>query len=137
MKKQVFNPNTPEFVSPDGSSIFDRFSYSAAVRAGDLLYVAGQIGLNPDGTIPQDADTQAERAFERMQAIIEQAGSSMDNLVELVSYHVDISKNLPGFVKIKERFVPAPFPTWTILEVAGLARPELVIEIKATALAGN
>lgn len=136
MNKHVYKPESAEFVSPDGSSIFDRFSYSAAVRAGDLLFVAGQVGLNPDGTIPEDADTQAARAFERMKAILEHAGSSMDNLVELVSYHVNISEDLAGFVKIKERFVPAPYPTWTILEVAGLARKELVIEIKATALAG-
>jgi enamine deaminase RidA (YjgF/YER057c/UK114 family) len=51
----------------------------------------------------------------------------------LVSYHVGLQKHLGRFVEIKSRYLKAPFPTWTILEIAGLARPGLVIEIKAVA----
>ena len=40
-------------------------------------------------------------------------------------------------MKVKEKYVPAPFPTWTILDIAGLARPGLIIEIKAVAVARN
>jgi enamine deaminase RidA (YjgF/YER057c/UK114 family) len=133
MPKQAINPPNPIFATKDGSTIFAKFSYSAAVRAGDFIYVAGQIGLNPDGTMPEDDDTQIVNAFERLKIVLEGAGSSLADVVELVSYHVGLQKHLGRFVEIKSRFVPAPFPTWTILEIAGLARPGLVIEIKAVA----
>jgi enamine deaminase RidA (YjgF/YER057c/UK114 family) len=107
------------------------FLILAAVRAGDFIYVAGQIGLNPDGTMPEDDDTEIVNAFERLKIVLDGAGSSLADVVELVSYHVGLQKHLGHFVEIKSRYVPAPFPTWTILEIAGLARPGLVIEIKA------
>jgi enamine deaminase RidA (YjgF/YER057c/UK114 family) len=133
MGKQAINPANPIFATKDGSTIFAKFSYSAAVRAGDFVFVAGQIGLNPDGTMPEDAETQIVNAFERLKVVLEAAGCSMRDIVELISYHVGLQKQLTTFVEIKSRYVPAPFPTWTILEVAGLARPGLVIEIKAVA----
>lgn len=133
MGKQSINPTNPIFATKDGSTIFAKFSYSAAVRAGDFVYVAGQIGLNPDGTMPEGAETQIVNAFERLNVVLEAAGCSTGDIVELISYHVGLQKHLSTFVDIKSRYIPAPFPTWTILEVAGLARPGLVIEIKAVA----
>lgn len=133
MSKQSINPSSPIFATADGSTIFAKFSYSAAVRAGDFIYVAGQIGLNPDGSMPADDDTQIVNAFDRLKLVLETAGSSTADIVELVSYHVGLSKHLGRFVEIKSRYIPAPFPTWTILEVAALARQGLVIEIKAVA----
>lgn len=133
MPKQSMNPSSPIFATKDGSTIFAKFSYSAAVRAGDFIYAAGQIGLNPDGSMPEDDETQITNAFDRLQIVLEAAGSSLDDVVELVSYHVGLQKHLAPFVEIKNRYIRAPFPTWTILEIAGLARPGLVIEIKAVA----
>jgi enamine deaminase RidA (YjgF/YER057c/UK114 family) len=133
MPKQSLNPSNPIFATKDGSTIFEKFSYSAAVRAGDFIYVAGQIGLNPDGSMPSDDDGQIVNAFDRLKIVLEGAGSSLDDIVELVSYHVGLQKHLGRFVEIKSRYLRAPFPTWTILEIAGLARPGLVIEIKAVA----
>jgi enamine deaminase RidA (YjgF/YER057c/UK114 family) len=133
MSKESINPASPIFATKDGSTIFAKFSYSAAVRAGDFIYVAGQIGLNPDGSMPDDDDTQIANAFDRLKIVLEAAGASLDDIVELVSYHVGLQKHLTRFVEIKNRYVRTPFPTWTILEIAGLARPGLVIEIKAVA----
>jgi len=133
MTKQATNPDHPAFKAADGSSIFEKFQYSAAVRAGDFVYAAGQIGLNPDGTIPDTDAQQIRNAFERLKIVLEAAGSSLDDIVELITYHVGIKNNLADCVAIKSEFINAPYPTWTILEVAGLARAELVIEIKAVA----
>ncbi|MCK7615954.1 RidA family protein [Roseibium sediminicola] len=133
MPKKTTNPDDPRFKAADGSSIFDKFQYSAAVRAGDFIYAAGQIGLNPDGTIPDTDPEQIRNAFERLQIVLEAAGSSLDDVVELITYHVGIKNNLADCVAIKSDFINAPYPAWTILEVAGLARPELKIEIKAVA----
>jgi len=135
MTKQAIAITNPIFNAADGASIFDKFSYSAAVRAGDLIYVAGQIGLNPDGTVPQDDVVQFRNAFERLKIILEEAGASLDDIVELVSYHVGLQKegHLASFVQVKNDYITAPYPTWTILGIEELARPGLVIEIKAVA----
>lgn len=135
MVKQAIDIANPVFNAADGTSIFDKFSYSAAVRAGDFIYVAGQIGLNPDGTMPKDNETQFRNAFERLKIILENAGSSLDDIVELVSYHVGLQEDghLAAFMSIKNEYVSEPYPTWTILGIEGLARPGLVIEIKVVA----
>ncbi len=133
MKKQAINSTNPIFATPDGSTIFKKFGYSPAVRAGEFLYVAGQIGLNPDGTMPENDEGQIVNAFDRLKIVLEEAGASLDDIVELVSYHVGLQNHLGKFVEIKSRYIREPFPTWTILEIAGLARAGLVIEIKAVA----
>lgn len=135
MKKQAINSTNPIFATPDGSTIFKKFGYSSAVRAGDFLYVAGQIGLNPDGSMPANDEGQIVNAFDRLKIVMEEAGASLDDIVELVSYHVGLQNHLGKFVEIKSRYIREPYPTWTILEIAGLARPGLVIEIKAVAYA--
>jgi enamine deaminase RidA (YjgF/YER057c/UK114 family) len=135
MKKQAIDSTNPIFATPDGSTIFKKFGYSPAVRAGDFLYVAGQIGLNPDGSMPANDEGQIVNAFDRLKIVIEEAGASLDDIVELVSYHVGLQNHLGKFVEIKSRYIREPYPTWTILEIAGLARPGLVIEIKAVAYA--
>lgn len=115
------------------NKVFDLFQYSPAVRAGGLVFIAGQVGIRPDGTIPDSAEAQIELAFQRLGAILKHEGLGFEHLVELVSYHVRIDEQLGAFREIKERFIKADFPAWTILGVASLARPNLLIEIKAVA----
>jgi enamine deaminase RidA (YjgF/YER057c/UK114 family) len=135
VSKQSVNPDSPIFKGADGTSIFKKFGYSAAVRAGDFIYIAGQIGLNPDGSMPDSDELQFRNAFDRLKVIIESAGASLDDVVELVSYHVGLQKegHLASFMKVKSDYIAEPYPTWTILGIDSLARPGLVIEIKAVA----
>ncbi|GIQ76843.1 RidA family protein [Bradyrhizobium sp. RD5-C2] len=137
MTKSTYASKNPIFALATGGTIFDKFQYSSAVKAGGLVFVAGQIGLNQDGSIPERLEQQFVNAFERLKLVLEETGCEMSDLVELVSYHVGLNTNnhLAEFMKVKEKYVPAPFPTWTILDIAGLARPGLIIEIKAVAAA--
>lgn len=116
-----------------GNGVFDAFGYSPAVRAGGLLFVAGQVGIRPDGTIPEDAAEQIELVFRRTGEILGRAGLGFDALVEMVSYHVNVGEHLAAFREVKDRYVPSPFPAWTILGVASLARPVFKIELKCVA----
>ncbi|MES2944651.1 MAG: RidA family protein [Pseudomonadota bacterium] len=117
------------------TKVFDTFQYSPAVSAGGLVFIAGQIGLRPDGSIPLAPKEQIELAFERLGAILKSLDLDFTDLVELVSYHVNLSGQLADFREVKERYIRSDFPAWTILGIASLARPELVIEIKAVAAA--
>src|SRR5690606_29116822 len=124
----------PEDDSTFGSNkVFDLFKYSPAVRAGGLVFIAGQVGLRADGTVPESAEEQIRLAFTRLGAILKHEGLGFEHLVELVSYHVDIDSQLTTFREVKDEFITREFPAWTILGVAALARPNLLIEIKAVA----
>ena len=137
MTKNTYASKNPIFAAAGGGTVFDKFQYSSAVKAGGLVFVAGQIGLNSDGSMPDKHEQQFINAFERIKLVLEEVGCQMSDLVELVSYHVGLNTNnhLADFMKVKAQYVPAPYPTWTILDIAGLARPGLVIEIKAVAVA--
>ena len=124
---------------PDGhpvfgsTAVFGTFRYSPAVKAGGLVFVAGQVGLRADGTIPETAQEQGDWAFKRLGVILEAEGLGFGDLVELVTYHVDIDKQLTDFRQTKDRYIKEDFPAWTILGVAALARPTLLVEIRAVA----
>lgn len=124
--------NDPVF---GGNKVFDLFKYSPAVKAGGLVFIAGQVGIRADGTVPEAAEEQIRLAFNRLGAILAHEGLGFGDLVELVSYHVRIDEQLTTFRTVKDEFVTSDFPAWTILGVASLARPNLLIEIKAVAAA--
>lgn len=132
MSKRIVTlpPAHPAFGS---NKVFEAFRYSPAVAAGGLLFIAGQVGLRADGTVPEDAPAQIDLAFQRLGAILQHEGLGFEDLVELTSYHVRIDDQLAAFREIKDRYVRADFPAWTIIGVAALARPNLLVEIKAVA----
>ncbi|HVV09252.1 RidA family protein [Amycolatopsis sp.] len=117
----------------EGTSAFARFGYSAAVRAHDHLFIAGQIGRRADGTIPDTIEEQAENAILRVGEILRLEKLDLSALVDVTSYHVDIHQHLPGFLEAKARLVEAPYPAWSMIGVSGLASPGLLVEIRATA----
>ena len=111
---------------------FEKFGYSPAVRAGGLLFIAGVVGARPDGSVPDSAGEQAELALQRPAEILRLEGLTMADLVEVVSYHVDLTKNLADFLPVKERYT-RPFPAWSIIGVDALAGPKLKIEMRSIA----
>ncbi|AXL48646.1 membrane protein [Paraburkholderia caffeinilytica] len=124
----------PEDDATFGSNrIFDLFQYSPAVTANGLVFIAGQIGLRADGSIPEDPKEQIDVAFKRIDAVLKHMGLDFTDVVELVSYHVDIGLQLATFRDVKAQYIRSDFPAWTILGIAALARPELIVEIKVIA----
>ena len=113
--------------------IFDLFQYSPAVTANGLVFIAGQIGLRADGSIPEDPKEQIDVAFKRIEAVLKHMGLDFTDVVELVSYHVDVGSQLSTFREVKEQYIRSDFPAWTILGIAALARPKLIVEIKVVA----
>ncbi|OWT59195.1 RidA family protein [Candidimonas nitroreducens] len=115
------------------NKIFDLFQYSPAVSANGLVFIAGQIGLRADGTIPDDPKEQIDVAFKRIEAVLNHLGLDFTDVIELVSYHVNVGSSLADFRAVKEKYIRSDFPAWTILGIAALARPELIVEIKVVA----
>lgn len=112
---------------------YETYGYSPAVRAGGLLFIAGEVGFAPDGSIPTSIAEQTELALTRTKEILKIAGLTMADLVEVVSYHVDLAANIGEFLPIKEKHTARPFPAWSIIGVQALGLPELKIEIRSVA----
>jgi len=109
----------------------EQFGYSQAVIHGDTIFMSGLI-LGP----PQDGETREEaydRSFQYLGRILERAGSSWDDVVDIISFHRDIPASLPALAEVKSRYIKAPFPTWTVIGTTGLYTPDGEIEIKITA----
>ena len=112
----------------------EKFKYSFGVRVGDLVWISGQVALK-DGQIVgiDDVLTQAEQVFTNLKTVLEAAGGSLDDLIETTTYMTD--RAYSGDINdVRSRFLTgAVLPTSTLLVVAGLARPEFLVEISAIA----
>ena len=116
-----------------------RFAYSYGVRAGSTVWISGQVAFNARGEIVgvDDVEAQATQVFENLKAVVEAAGGSLDDLVSTRTYMVDRAHSL-AVNAVRERYLTgAVKPTSTLLVVAGLARPELLVEIEAVAVLGE
>ena len=110
MTKKTYASKNPMFATAGGGTIFDKFQYSSAVKAGGLVFVAGQIGLNADGSIPEKPEQRFVNAFERLKLVLEETGCAMTDLVELVSYHVGSARTSLNSPKSKVNMSPNHSP---------------------------
>jgi len=107
--------------------------YSQAMRAGDLVFVAGQLGIDPatGEFTADDAAGQAERVLANMAAILEAAGSGLDGLLKTTVFLVDI-EDWASVNGVYERVVPQPYPARSAFAVKELPKGARV-EIEAVA----
>lgn len=116
----------------------DVVGYSRAVKAGNLVFVAGTTASGPDGKAlyPGDPGKQAEVALERIEAALRALGASLDDVVETRIYVKDIAQweavgRAHGAAFGKAR------PAAAMVEVASLISPDLLVEISAVAVIGT
>ena len=114
---------------------FEPYRISQAFRVGDLVITSGQAAISPGGELVGvgDFDAQAEQVFANLAAVLEAAGSSLEQVVKVTIFLTDMN-HFPKIVALREKFFSAPYPADTIVEVRSLALPELELEIEATAL---
>ncbi len=108
--------------------------YSHVAKAGDTVYIAGQIALDADGALvgKGDIEAQTQQVYANLQAILEELGGSLDDIVKLTTYMTDRS-HLDAFRNVRNRFFGDAFPPNTLLFVSGLAHPDYLVEIEAVA----
>jgi len=115
------------------------YSHGMVVRAGDLVIVAGQVGLGADGRVPgDDVISQTKQALENVRAVVEAAGCTMRDVVRLQTF-LTRAEDIPGFMKARQELFPTYFPDKvyppnTLLVVDRLVRPELRVEVEAMAV---
>jgi enamine deaminase RidA (YjgF/YER057c/UK114 family) len=114
-------------------SLYDNFHFAPAVVDGQTLRCSGVIGTGADGRVPDDPETQFTRAFEQIADLLKEAGASFADITEITTFHVDLSKHIGTFVKVKDQFVKEPYPAWTAVGTPELAIPGGLVEVRINA----
>ena len=112
-REPIHSPHAPAAIGP----------YSQAVRAGDTVYLSGQIPLDPNSGLLVDGDIseQARRAFANLRAVCEAAGGSLDDVVRVGLYLTDLSQ-FSAVNAVMESVFDAPYPARSTIEVSALPR---------------
>jgi 2-iminobutanoate/2-iminopropanoate deaminase len=127
MRRTVETEEAPKPVGP----------YAQAVLAGDFVFVAGQIGLDPNTGRLVGGGTREElvQVLENVAAVLRGTGHTLDDVVKTTVYLVEIAE-MPVVNEIYARYFPAPHPARATVQVAGLPAGARV-EIEAIALRGR
>lgn len=127
MSKQIINPGS--MAPPSG------YSYAVKKR-GTPVFISGQVGLDASGKLPGsgDIEAQTEQTFQNLRTVVEASGATMDDIVKLTIFVTDPSYR-PAVVAARQRhFKEGAYPASTYLVVAGLAVPQLLVEVEAVAV---
>jgi enamine deaminase RidA (YjgF/YER057c/UK114 family) len=123
-----------ERIQPDGLSRPP--TYSQVVKAGNTIYIAGQVAQDEHGQLvgPGDIVAQANQVFENLAKALAAAGASFGDLVKTTIYVID-PRYREALREVRSKYLgSAPPPASTLVVVAGLARPEYLLEIEAVAV---
>ena len=113
-------------------ALYEKHSYSAAIRSGDLLFVSGQVGSREDGSPEPDYAKQVRLAFDNLAAVLKAAGCTFDDVVDVTSFHTDPATQFDTFMTVRAGVIgEAPYPTWTAIGVNWLAGFDVEIKVIA------
>jgi enamine deaminase RidA (YjgF/YER057c/UK114 family) len=111
--------------------------YSQAVEvanASRLVFCSGQLGLDTDGIVPDDAGGQARVCFANVALILEEANMSLDNVVRINAFVTDRA-HIPAYMAVRDALFSNPPPASTLVIVSGFTRPEFKVEVEVIAAA--
>jgi enamine deaminase RidA (YjgF/YER057c/UK114 family) len=113
-------------------ALYDKHSYSAAIRSGDLLFVSGQVGSREDGSPEPDFEKQVQLAFDNLAAVLAAAGCTFDDVVDVTTFHTDPETQFQAMMAIREKVIgEPPYPNWTAVGVNWLAGFDFEIKVVA------
>jgi len=116
------------------------YSHGMVAPGGEIVVVAGQVGMDRAGRLigPGDVAAQTAQAFENVRAVLEAAGSAMNRIVRFQTF-LTHAADIEGFMRARREVFPRYFPDGvyppnTLLVVSRLVQPELLVEIEAMAV---
>ena len=113
MKQAIITDKAPQAIG----------TYSQAIRAGNTIYLSGQIPFNPtgDGMVAGDIKTQIERVFDNLAAVAQAAGASLNDAVKLTVYLIDLA-NFAVVNEVMRKYFEQPYPARAVVGVAALPK---------------
>ncbi len=116
----------------DRHDLYANHRYSAAIQSGDLLFVSGQVGSRTDGSPDPDFEAQVRLAFANLQATLKAGGCTLDDIVDVTTFHTDPQNQFETIMAVKNDIFPsAPYPNWTAVGVNWLAGFDFEIKVIA------
>jgi enamine deaminase RidA (YjgF/YER057c/UK114 family) len=126
---------TSTFSNPPGLAPPRGYTHVVDVPAGRTLYIAGQVAFDVQGNLVGKGDVRAqtEQVFRNLNAALESAGATFADVVKMNWYVRDVSQ-VAIYREVREQFLgTGPRPASTLVEVKGLVRDDLLIEVEAIA----
>ncbi|GAA2626802.1 RidA family protein [Streptomyces axinellae] len=123
--------------TPDGLAPGNGFSH-VVWGEGRFVAVSGQVAVDADGKVVGEGDpaAQARQVFANLQRCLEGAGATFADVVKFTFFVTDLSV-MPALRQVRDTYLdPERLPACSAVQVAGLVRPELLIEIEAFAVVG-
>ncbi|MEQ1770600.1 MAG: RidA family protein [Devosia sp.] len=125
----MHRPLSPTTIHPP----FAPYSHGVEIPAGQkLVFCSGQLGIGQDQLVPPTAAGQTAICLDNIEAILAEAGLTMEHVVKLNAY-VTGREHLAGYMEVRNKRFSHPLPASTLMMVSGFARPEFVVEIEAIA----
>lgn len=108
---------------------YDNWHFAPAVKIDGRVYLSGVVAT------PINGDLQAgyRRAWQHIEDVLRASGATLEDVVEMTSYHTALQAQLPDFSAVKDEFIRAPYPAWTAIGITELATPNGVTEIRVVA----
>ncbi|AZF43503.1 RutC family protein YjgH [Pseudomonas sp. R1-43-08] len=117
---------------PDRHALYELHRYSPAIRSNGFLFVSGQVGSRKDGSAEPDLATQVRLAFANLNAILTEAGSSFEDVVDTTIFMVDPASTFETIWEVvAEYWGEAPYPTATAIGVTWLSGFDFEIKVIA------
>ncbi len=123
-------------IPPGMENIYDTYHYAPGILIGNTLYLSGQVGRDKDLKVVEGTEAQFVQAFENVKTVLEAAGATFDDVVELETWFTDSMADLKTFLAVKDRYFTNRYPTWTGFAVKGFSMPGILVEIKCKAILG-
>ncbi len=117
-------------ILPQGLSASPAFA--PGVQVGELLFISGQVAQDNEGNLvgPGDCEAQTRHIMSRIQTIAEAAGATMRDVVKTTNFLTDVA-GYPAFSRVRAETFPNSPPASSTVIVAGLVRPEFLVEVEA------
>ncbi len=121
------------FMNPEAIAKPGGYSHVVEITGpGRIVYIAGQLGLKPDGAIAGDFRAQTVQAFENLKAALAAVGATFNDVVKLNNYLIDITANIGIYREVRDKYVDTSKPpASTTVGVPALARNGALFEVEA------
>lgn len=124
MSKQIIAP----------ANVHPARGYSHAIKAGNTIYVSGQVGKDKQGKVVGGGfEAQADQAFANLTLVLRDAGAAATDIVKLNLYF----RNMADMTRLRDpwrKYLGKHFPATTAVQIVSLAEPELLLEVEAVAV---
>ena len=116
-------------------SVHPTVGYSHAAKAGNTLYIAGQVAQDVEGNVvgKGDLEAQVSQVFTNLKNVMEEAGGSLQNIVKMTTFLTHYN-DIETYRSVRNQYFSDPFPPNTLLIIESLALPDYMIEVEAIAV---